>query len=428
MQVETIMTTQDVMNLLDRIAAESATTTKQSLLASAKADHTLQRVLRAALNPLRTYGIANIGEFSINAGPGGPFLDQTWTLLAALAERTLTGGAAKKAIQAELDELDWHSGMLLLRIITKDLRCGVGTTLVGKVLPGLLPSFEPMLAAKYEEKHAKFPCYVQPKLDGYRALAFVPVEGPVTFYSREGREITQVPHLAQKLRELSDFDEPMVFDGELLTSSFADTASKLKKQNSVATDARYCVFDVVTVAQFEGEVPSLPYEIRRQVLRSHLTCADPVNPADVLGFLADYRVENTSEISGFYANFQSGGLEGAIVKSAFGLYEGKRSRAWMKLKSEESEDLRVTGAFEGTGKFAGSLGGLYVDYKGVQVAVGSGITDKLRAELWALWLSEPDQVIGRIAEVAYHEVTPDGSLRHPRFKRFRDVIEKGIKT
>jgi len=33
--------------------------------------------------------------------------------------------------------------------------------------------------------------------------------------------------------------------------------------------------------------------------------------------------------------------------------------------------------------------------------------------------SNPKQVLSAI-EVEFHEVTPDGSLRHPRFVRFRD--------
>ena len=37
-------------------------------------------------------------------------------------------------------------------------------------------------------------------------------------------------------------------------------------------------------------------------------------------------------------------------------------------------------------------------------------------------------VIGRLIEVKYHEITPDGSMRHPRFARVRDLLEKGEKV
>ena len=57
-----------------------------------------------------------------------------------------------------------------------------------------------------------------------------------------------------------------------------------------------------------------------------------------------------------------------------------------------------------------------VVYNGVQVQVGSGFSDELRDTIWA----DPDAFIGRIIEVRYQEVTPDGSLRIPTFVCFRN--------
>ena len=85
----------------------------------------------------------------------------------------------------------------------------------------------------------------------------------------------------------------------------------------------------------------------------------------------------------------------------------------MKIKAEETLDLYVTGWEPGTGKYEGMIGALIVNHKGVPVNVGSGLSDTLRQE-------DPAEIVGRMIEVEYHEVTPDGSLRHPRFKRFRD--------
>lgn len=65
------------------------------------------------------------------------------------------------------------------------------------------------------------------------------------------------------------------------------------------------------------------------------------------------------------------------------------------------------------------LGGLTVDYNGVPVRVGSGFSDQDRQVLWAIWMTDPEQLKRKMLEVSFHEVTPDGSLRHPRAKRFR---------
>ena len=60
------------------------------------------------------------------------------------------------------------------------------------------------------------------------------------------------------------------------------------------------------------------------------------------------------------------------------------------------------------------LGGSYWD--GVNVQVGSGLTDVLREQIW----KDKELFIGRIIEVRYQEVTPDGSLRFPTFVCFRN--------
>jgi DNA ligase-1 len=63
----------------------------------------------------------------------------------------------------------------------------------------------------------------------------------------------------------------------------------------------------------------------------------------------------------------------------------------------------------------GMAGGVIVDFKGVPVRVGSGLSDSQRA----FWYQDPDEIIGRTAEILYQNVTPAGSLRHPRLKGLR---------
>ena len=85
------------------------------------------------------------------------------------------------------------------------------------------------------------------------------------------------------------------------------------------------------------------------------------------------------------------------------------------MEKYETIDVPIIGTFPGKGKYKGKLGGYVVDVDGVPVNVGSGITDKDRDQLWL----DRDLLPGKLVEVGFHEKTPDGSLRHPRFIRFR---------
>jgi DNA ligase-1 len=80
---------------------------------------------------------------------------------------------------------------------------------------------------------------------------------------------------------------------------------------------------------------------------------------------------------------------------------------------------------EGTGRNLGKLGALICegedDGKRIVVNVGSGLTDKQRAEFW----EAKDTLIGQVVEVRADAATQSQdsdqvwSLRFPRFLRFR---------
>ncbi len=145
--------------------------------------------------------------------------------------------------------------------------------------------------------------------------------------------------------------------------------------------------------------------------------------------MTDLREAHSHEqIQEIYAEHRANGLEGAMVKPWDGHYVKKKGFLWLKLKNEETKDLRIVGWFEGKpgtrleGKFAGYI----VNHDGVFVSVGGGYShaqlEELGAEALTVHAGEPFTEKGivkrlftlahRLCEVEYHEVTPDGSLRH----------------
>lgn len=461
-----------IFDTIEEIAGTSSKTGKEQLIRKhGTGSHHFVRVLEAALNPFKTYGIAKQpGSFN---GGSKEFDDYTWTLIENLRTRTLTGNAARDALSNEMSALTIKSSTLLWRIISKDLRAGFSESTVNKAIAQCIPTFDCMLAHKFEASRVKkWPIVAEPKLDGVRVLAFVDTTNwKVGFYSRSGKEFTTFDHLKQPILDivsnyrgvlmeratdeydamgLPDGDETdtrvmdelyekhgvddmldPVLDGEIVSGSFNKTVSEVRKKDSQATDAFFNVFDVLPASLFkeDDKVPSEHnYAARRKTLEEMVGKNDgPVQ------LLPRYLVSSESEIHTLYESVRARGLEGLIIKDPDAFYHRRRNHAWMKIKAEESTDVPIVGYEEGTGKYEGMLGAIIVafdkkchengahganhDHPGaVRVNVGSGLSDSQRQSFW----EDRAELIGRVIEVEFHEITPDGSLRHPRFKRFRD--------
>ena len=105
-----------------------------------------------------------------------------------------------------------------------------------------------------------------------------------------------------------------------------------------------------------------------------------------------------------------------MVKTIDAPYRFGRSYDVMKVKEFHDVDLPIIGLEEGTGRHAGRLGAVKIEFNGVAVKVGSGFSDEEREQVW----NDQESFVGRIIEVRYQEVTPDGSLRFPTFVCFRN--------
>ena len=118
----------------------------------------------------------------------------------------------------------------------------------------------------------------------------------------------------------------------------------------------------------------------------------------------------------FICSKYNGQGEGVVLKDMNAPYSyNKRNADLLKIKCENSFELRVTALEEGEGKYKGTLGKLVVtDACGNSNSV-SGMTDTQRA----LWWETPELILLAIVEVACMKVLPNKSLREGRFKAIR---------
>lgn len=322
----------------------------------------------------------------------------------------------------------------LVRMILKDLRCGIAEGTVEKVWgKGFIRTFEVALAEVYRKGETKisFPIIAEDKIDGLRCVVTCKRDGTIIFNSREGQKLIASPEIEAHLRRIWDISNPemvdFVLDCELFCESLNKTMSLCRRDayDSKFEDQRsqlvLYAFDCMALEDFQTQQPRSNYIARNAMLDMGVigplslgssSKPDPVQMPSGWTICHDHR-----EIDDAMASALDRGLEGIMLKDPQAPYKFGRSSAMLKYKPVEEMDVVITGTYEGTGKNAARLGGFYVRLpSGVEQKVGGGnITDVERGSFWA----DRESMVGKTIEVEYKMLTPDGLLREPIFKRFR---------
>jgi bifunctional non-homologous end joining protein LigD len=270
----------------------------------------------------------------------------------------------------------------------------------------------------------------EPKLDGYRALAFIGEKG-VTLKSRRGLALDEFPQLQAELGKQAV--NAMVLDGELVAFDAAGKPSFNAMQNAQPnTPVVFYCFDLLHFAGLD--LRKAPYRHRRRWLAQCLL------PSALVQL-----VHASEEGKSLHQAALESGLEGVVGKHKGSRYEpGKRSSSWLKVKATQGGDFVVGGYTRGKGSRA-RLGALllgYWDDTKLRYAshVGSGFDDASLAQARKLLeplhrdscpfaekpeLPKPTTWVEPkvVAEVKFQNWTEEGSLRAPVFLRFRDDID-----
>ncbi|MCX7593131.1 MAG: hypothetical protein N2235_05115 [Fischerella sp.] len=402
---------------------------------------------RLACDSMITFGVKKVLERPAAGrnmpAPRGLSWAAFRALVDKLAARELTGDAAQTAInQARLQATPEQWNGWYRRILIKDLRCGVSEKTINVIADThpefAVPVFQAQLAhdgAKHESKMtgAKM---VEVKLDGVRVITVAYPSGHVVQYSRNGKELVNFEHIKQQIsRHCRFFHEPMVLDGEVMSSSFQDLMKQVHRKSDVAAqDAVLHLFDMVTLKDFQAGICDKRQIDRVYSLNAwHNLVKDHMPNVKVL----DHEIVDldTKEGQVRFAEINraaiDGGYEGIMVKDPVAPYECKRTANWLKIKPFIEVSLKAVRVVEGTGKYAGMMGA--VEFEGeddgrqIQVSVGSGWSDKDREDIWRY----RDEVVGEIGEIRGDALTQAQdsevwSIRFPRFKTWRG-FRKGEK-
>ena len=301
----------------------------------------------------------------------------------------------------------------------------------------------PMLAESADAPFARADWMWEPKLDGYRVLAFID-DGEVKLRSRRGLELAVAfPQIAKELGEQAV--NGMIVDGEIVAFDAAGKPSfaalqdraqlKTAREITAADRVMPVVFYAFDLPYFAGvDLRKATYADRRRYLAQ---CLLPTPRVQLIHAADDGIALNAAALAS--------GFEGVIGKRKSSRYEsGRRSSAWIKVKPVATADFVVGGYTQGKGARA-PLGALLVGYwddRKLRYAshVGSGFDDRslaaVKKRLEPLsrdtcpfaekpLLNAPTTWVEPklVAELEFHSWTEDGALRAPVFLRLRDDID-----
>ncbi len=287
--------------------------------------------------------------------------------------------------------------------------------------------------------------WIEIKWDGIRAVGTW-AHGRMTLHARSGTEITArypeltadgAPHLAV---------DDAIIDGEIvaLDSSGRPSFSRLQsrmhltkarevEREVIRTPVAYYLFDLL---RLDGhDLTGMPLRDRRALLETLVDGVDaPIVVPPVFDDL-DAALETSDAFN----------LEGVVAKESGSTYRpGIRSGSWLKIKHTRTQEVAIAGIRPGKGDREGRIGSLLLAIPDAETEllryvgrVGSGFTERMLGDLAAqleplrtksaeitgvpasdardaLWVHP--RLVG---EVEFANWTPDGILRHARWRGLR---------
>ena len=288
--------------------------------------------------------------------------------------------------------------------------------------------FPPMLATLTDAPPANESDWIyELKYDGFRAVAAL-AGGDLALWSRNELDLAgRFPLIAAALSKLKVDD--VVLDGEIVA---LDESGAPRFQLLQQGERRELIF-LFDILWYDGrDLRRESYESRRAILERLLRRA----PASVK--LAEVLDQSGQEA---LDGARAAGWEGIIAKRRGSVYEGRRSKEWLKIKAINQQELIVIGWNPSTHSRR-EMGSLHLAVRGDDGAlhyagkVGTGFSAKQRA--WFRDELAKDTVEGSpakdaprvrvatwvkprfVVQVAFTEWTSDNRLRHPAFLGIRE--------
>lgn len=314
--------------------------------------------------------------------------------------------------------------MFYVQMVTKKYRLGVDSKTVNKCIPGLIPIWEVQLGSSFDKLKLSEGSWfsLSQKLNGNRASFF---RGKLI--SRQGKEFTGMQHIISDLEQLGI---GWFYDGELIRKNIDNLSDGenfrigtgiINSDAKTKEEIKFVIFDYFPEIELEDKKSYYTYKVRRKCLNGLRETIKEKGLKNIEVVTMVYEGTDQSQIMKWLDYAVDQGWEGLMLNKD-AAYKCKRTTDLIKIKRFYTMDLPVVKVLEGDGRLKGTLGALVVKYKENNVNVGSGFDDETRRKLW----EDRDNLIGRIVEVKYKEISKDKktgleSLQFPIYVGLREI-------
>ena len=414
----------------------NSNTDKINVISSIKDDAELIRILRYVYSPFKQYYVTskNCKKRSDLVATLNNYGDNIFGLLDDLNERIITGHDALGAVNVFVNEHRQHEE-LIWNIIDRNLKTRSTSSMINKVIPNAIPTFDVALANTYDEKtkkkvdFSKDNWFLSRKLDGVRCLAFFDEVGEVTFTSRSGKPFETLGNLKEELEDLNIHNS--IMDGEICmmdvngSEDFQSIIKEIKRKDHTIEKPMYKIFDFISLDDFENKISDNILSERQDILGLVLDQRD----GTYYEMLEQHLITGVDMVEEKMNLAIKAGWEGLMLRKD-DVYRGKRSNDILKVKKFYDAEYTVIELENGTHRVIVDgreveetmLSNVVIEHKGNRVQVGSGFSHEERRN----YFQNPSKILNKMITVSYFEETKnqDGeySLRFPVIKA---VYENG---
>ena len=276
------------------------------------------------------------------------------------------------------------------------------TNSLGLLKPMLATPLEKVKAEKIDWANA----FVQPKLDGHRALF-----NDGVLYSRQGK-VLDLPHITEAITAAGI--DHLHLDGELYIhgKTLQEMSKLIKKHRPESLGIEYHLYDQVMDAPFLDRITALAKTLPQWPSVTRLkTVSTKV-------------VSTLEELMELHTEYRQEGYEGTMLRFGDEPYrDGKRSRTLLKLKEFQDAEFEIVNVNEGK-PYITDEGTFRVPVYVCQTSDGGLFNVTAPGDMYQKnehWIHR-QEAIGHFLTIKFHYVSADGIPQLPIALRFYETV------